>query len=473
MHSRILARTFALCASFCVTLSAYAEQLVYTDTVPLTITNWNRTMTIPKFDPALGTLISVEVGFTGGVIGTTRYENTDNKGTTITEELSAIVTVFKPDLSTILQVTPAYQGVYQVPAFDGTIDFAGPSGATHAGVNAEESDAMGPYSVDNAFYTGVGTITFPVTATATSYVSGAGNLVSGFNTNAYASMFVKYNYDSIPQCVPAQDGVSYENLTCGASTTTIQLDGSASVDAKSKGLQFIWGSNCPNASFSDATAVAPTLTFDSLANGQPTSCTVTLIVTDSFGQQASCQTAVSVGGCTFDCLGELNGPARPDNCGVCNGSNSCYDCNDFDTLSSRFQLDGTSLAQLKNLKKAVKFRRNVTGDPKFGETLVATGTAFYTEAWTLAWSLPEFITTCANVQFCQAVNNQAFEGQYLNNSDGLKSLTFSALQGLKPKNASEKKRIKFYKKKATDLAKQNAELLSSIPNESQCVGSGS
>lgn len=449
--------------------TAIAEQLTYSDSIPLSITNWTDTVSIPKFDPTLGTLISVEIEFQGGVVGTTRYENTDAQAATITEQLSAIVKLLYPDLSTVLEVTPVYQAVYNVPAFDGTIDFAGPSGAIHAGVSADDSDQKGPYSDDNAFFTGIGAINFPVTAEATSYVSGAGNLVSGFNTDAYASIIVRYNYDAVPVCEVAPDGVSYENLTCGGLTSTIQLDGSASNDAKSKGLDFIWSSNCPNGIFSDATAIAPTLTFDSQVNGNPTSCTITLIVVDSFGQQTSCQTTTSVQGCTFDCLGQLNGPARLDNCGVCNGNNDCYNCNDFETLTSSFGLDGTSNAQLKNLKKAVKYRRTISKMPNFGQALIQNGQAFHNEAWILAWSLPEVITTCKNVQFCQSVNNQAYEVAFLNNSNGLKDLTFAAFEGYAPKSKAEKKRIKFYKNKAKTLANENGTLVSSIPSQSQCT----
>jgi len=446
-----------------------AEQLSYSDNVPLSVTNWDRTVIIPKFNPDLGTLISVQISFEGGVVGLTRFENTDAGPATITEQLSAIVTLKKPDLSTVLVTTPTFQLVSNVPAFDEKIDFAGPSGATHDPVNANDTEFKGPYSEDNAFFTGVDNIIFPVASEASSFVSGNGNLISEFDTNAYAIITVTYNYDAIPLCDPAVNDISYENLTCGGSTSVIQLDGSGSTDVDSESLGFLWSSNCPNGVFSDSSSSTPTLTFDSSQNGTPTICSVTLTVIDSFEQRVNCQVPVSVQSCFFDCEGTLNGPARPDACGVCEGNNSCFDCDDFTTNASSLVLDGNSIAQNLLVKKAVKLRRNITQNPSYGSDVIATANAFQILTWELAWGLPSVITTCNNAQLCQSVSNQAFESQYLSASNGLASLVKTVLTGLITSDTKQLKKIKQLKKAAKKLANENTVALAALPDQSQCV----
>jgi len=78
-----------------------------------------------------------------------------------------------PDLTTLLQITPLYNATTNAATFDGVIDFDGPSGESHPNVSANAADAKGPYSDDNAFFTGIGNIIFPVSASALSFISGA------------------------------------------------------------------------------------------------------------------------------------------------------------------------------------------------------------------------------------------------------------------------------------------------------------
>ena len=114
-------------------------------------------------------------------------------------------------------------------------------------------------------------------------------------------------------------GVSYENLTCSGTTTVVQIDGSSSMDDL-PGLLFSWTTDCPNGLFDDPNSTTPVLTFDSVAGGGSTMCSVMLSVSDDSEQSSVCQAAISVQSCTFDCRGTLNGPAREDACGVCEGN---------------------------------------------------------------------------------------------------------------------------------------------------------
>lgn len=234
------------------------------------------------------------------------------------------------------------------------------------------------------------------------------------------------------------------------------------------GLTYIWSTDCPNAVFSDDSAVAPTLTFDTFVGDTPTACTVTLTIVDQYLQQASCQTSVSVGSCFRDCRGVINGPAREDNCGVCEGLNECYQCEDTNINSIKFYVDGRSDDQMQNLKAAVRLRRSISGNKNYGKDILAAGKVFYTQSWQLGWSLPEVVQTCENTTLCQTISNQAFETQYLSNTDGLRNLTIQVLSGLNGRNSEESKSIKRIRKTANRLVREIATSLASIPDSSEC-----
>jgi hypothetical protein len=220
--------------------------------------------------------------------------------------------------------------------------------------------------------------------------------------------------------------------------------------------------------FSDDAAVAPTLTFDTFTGNVPTACTVTLTVVDQYLQQASCQTSVSVGSCFTDCRGVINGPAREDNCGVCEGNNSCYQCEDTDIVSTKIFVDGRADAQMQNLKAAVRLKRTILGRKNYGRDILAAGKVFYTQSWELGWSLPDLVKTCENTILCQTISNQAFETQYLTNTDGLRNLTLQVLNGLNGRNSDEENSIKRIRRTANRLVREIATSLSSIPDTSEC-----
>ena len=54
--------------------AAQAASITHTDAFPLSTTNWSDMLTIPKFDPALGTLTEVSITLSGVVEGDAKYE---------------------------------------------------------------------------------------------------------------------------------------------------------------------------------------------------------------------------------------------------------------------------------------------------------------------------------------------------------------------------------------------------------------
>jgi hypothetical protein len=169
----------------------------FNDAVPLQPTNWNSSVTIPKFDPSLGTLQSIQFTISGTVQGQAAVESLDAAPTVINTSFSAQLTLTRPDLSVIVVTIPIAMFSDPVTAFDGTLDFGGTSGVTHPGIIAMDSDmaTSPPPLSDLVLFTGPGTISLPVTAAATSIATGPGNVVTQFMTSASATVQVCYTYE--------------------------------------------------------------------------------------------------------------------------------------------------------------------------------------------------------------------------------------------------------------------------------------
>jgi hypothetical protein len=137
---------------------------------------------------------------TGGVQGSIRFESLDEAATTISTGLQAMITLKRPDNSTIVVTTPASNFVDNVSSYDGLTDYIGTSGRTYAGLSASANSSKHspPPNSDLALFTGVGTIFLPVSAIATSYASGSGNLQTIFVTDASAELKVTYTYNDTP-----------------------------------------------------------------------------------------------------------------------------------------------------------------------------------------------------------------------------------------------------------------------------------
>jgi hypothetical protein len=123
----------------------------------------------------------------------------------------------------------------------------------------------------------------------------------------------------------ANAGVAYA-ASCQGYVTTIQLDAVASADADGNRLFYRWTTTCPNASFSDQAAMAPTLQLRDPGLGIAANCSVSVTVTDNL-LSSTASAPVSVGSCPLDCRSIPNGTALIDQCGICGGDGTtCLDC---------------------------------------------------------------------------------------------------------------------------------------------------
>jgi hypothetical protein len=195
-------KKIALLAVLAAAGTASAAEVCYDGSFALTRTNWSDSLVIPKFDSALGTLLSVRWTVSGNIEGAAAFESLDASDTIIMTSLSATISLTRPDASPLQVIIPVAMNMDLASQFDGTIDFGGTSGKSYPALSASDSgnsstNAAADLLLFTAGFLGE-TIALPVTAVGSSTASGAGNLITQFATFAGASVEVCYTYEPIP-----------------------------------------------------------------------------------------------------------------------------------------------------------------------------------------------------------------------------------------------------------------------------------
>lgn len=162
-------------------------------------TNQPFTPLISKFNPVLGTLNAVSIAFTGTVVGSVAVENKSASPGTINSQLSSAISLLLSNVTigNVNASSPLFTD--NLPAFDGTLDFAGPSSAAHTGISVSQSTTLSILPANFAAYTGVGALPLGVSALATSSATGGGNAASNFSTSAIGAATITYTYTAVPE----------------------------------------------------------------------------------------------------------------------------------------------------------------------------------------------------------------------------------------------------------------------------------
>ncbi len=188
---------------------AHADDRSYHDEVPLQPTNWNKKLSVPLFDPALGVLTKIEFVLVGQVNGTARLENLDAAPALVVAESVADLQLERPNGTFIMRVSPSATQSRQLGRFDNTLDFAGTSGATITDIVgiAVSENVVYTDAANLSLFTGIGNIELGIRSTGRSQATGAGNLALGFSTAAAAAVSVTYTI--------AQPAIDLEKATNG------------------------------------------------------------------------------------------------------------------------------------------------------------------------------------------------------------------------------------------------------------------
>lgn len=155
---------------------------------------------VAGFDAALGTLLEVTVASQAVHLDTDAlFENTAQTAVSFEEHMTYQVTFSSP--GGLASPPPIADTIERVPmqtlaAFDGTLDFAGPSAIAQPST-ARDAEAAPVSSTDPAVlaaFTG-GTVAFHVaTSIGETFMGGGGNIEAKINTFASASVQVCYRY---------------------------------------------------------------------------------------------------------------------------------------------------------------------------------------------------------------------------------------------------------------------------------------
>ncbi|MFO1010154.1 MAG: choice-of-anchor E domain-containing protein [Planctomycetota bacterium] len=212
----------ALIASAVITTLAHGGQVSFSDTVPLTTTNWQQSVTLGRFDPALGDLLGVQLTLEAHNEGTAAFENQDAAPAVVTMTFATHIELQRQDTTALLIAEPSVTTVDNATSFDGTLDFAGPSGKSYPNLSqtVSQSQTFTCPVPECVLFSGPagnpGTVTLPVIAVGQSTGSGAGNLTLAFTSRASAIVTVTYlyapdcNQNDVPDETDIANGTSHD-----------------------------------------------------------------------------------------------------------------------------------------------------------------------------------------------------------------------------------------------------------------------
>ena len=187
----------ALAAAFAPFASAHAATVSYTDSMAMTTTNWTDLLSFAKFDSNLGTLTSIRFDLSGVVQGVGNAESLDSSSSTVTLSLGSLLTLSRPDHTSLVVTNPVFTQGFDFTAFDGGINFGGTSGGSTGVVSANGSNFfVSTNASDFALFSalGGGTINLGLGAVGASSGNGSGNLITQFSTSASGVAKVTYDY---------------------------------------------------------------------------------------------------------------------------------------------------------------------------------------------------------------------------------------------------------------------------------------
>jgi hypothetical protein len=151
-----------------VTSAATLTTATQTLVLPAQTTGWTDSGTIGQFDPALGTLVQINVTIETDVNGTVEAENTGNRPDSPQTDMAGYIVVAGPNAGNLGDDFAYTTQQQALGAYDGVTDFAGPSGT----IETIGASAVGTSAVTDAHYLGPFIGTGMVTLTARGAISG-------------------------------------------------------------------------------------------------------------------------------------------------------------------------------------------------------------------------------------------------------------------------------------------------------------
>lgn len=177
------------------TINTGPAVLEYAAHLPLTTTDWTKTIDIPQFDPFLGTLTRVTLTNTGFVSSSISVESLDITSKTLTGTVFARFTLNGPSIVSQTMNALGTAGILNAGPYDGIADYAGTSGIAFPSASASASTSFNRTAAGTlAQFTGLGTVVFTEATLGLSGAVGSGNFQALVQTEASATLRVAYFY---------------------------------------------------------------------------------------------------------------------------------------------------------------------------------------------------------------------------------------------------------------------------------------
>ncbi|HEY7326337.1 MAG TPA: choice-of-anchor E domain-containing protein [Gemmataceae bacterium] len=177
-----------------------APQQVSATFTPFT-TGGSQTQTVAQFNPALGTLNSVQVVLNGTLNSDVKVENLDAGSSTVNAQVNGNLSLQGPGGS-LLSVSPTIsENSTSLAPYDGTLDYAGPSGHDFGEQSASAQQTI-TLTNNLSAWEGNGSVSLTESAQSSSTVSGSGNEQVHILSVGSGTVTVIYDYTPAPPPAP-------------------------------------------------------------------------------------------------------------------------------------------------------------------------------------------------------------------------------------------------------------------------------
>ena len=182
-------------------LTLKTNTIVACDVIPRQRTNWTETLNVQKFDSAMGSLAKVELTLSTLIVQELIYENTGNQAKTITVNQDGQVSVSLPDTNENFTRNYNQSTDFNLPAYDGNLDFGGTSGGQTPTIIAYETHTEEYTNLADFISSSspVETVSIEVNTTSAASFINSDNASTGSSSEATAGLCVTYTYSLIPE----------------------------------------------------------------------------------------------------------------------------------------------------------------------------------------------------------------------------------------------------------------------------------
>jgi hypothetical protein len=175
-------------------VAAVAASISSTASFPSTTEPYTESLTLSQFNPALGTLTSIDFSLTETAQGSVSFTNNDNVTHVTTTPVEVFLTLERPDMSTLVANTNSATFIATLGPGDGTTFSFLPDPTT-------TTATLNPVTLtDLALFSGTGSVILPLVASA--FGEPEGPISSGLSLDLQVAASATVTYDYTPTPLP-------------------------------------------------------------------------------------------------------------------------------------------------------------------------------------------------------------------------------------------------------------------------------